>query len=96
MASRGGSLRVTVVAAGADQVRMVELDVASGTTLLQAVEQSRLADGEAPLSRLKAGIFGEVRPLDARLRDGDRVEIYRDLQIGPKEARRARERRKKR
>jgi putative ubiquitin-RnfH superfamily antitoxin RatB of RatAB toxin-antitoxin module len=74
----------------------VELDVANGTTLLQAVKQSSLAEGQAPIRQLKAGIFGEVLPLDTRLHDGDRVEIYRELLIGPKEARRLREKAKKR
>jgi len=36
------------------------------------------------------GIFGRRVELDAPLRDGDRVEIYRPLVADPREARRRR------
>lgn len=38
----------------------------------------------------RVGIWGRVQPLDALLRERDRVEIYRPLQVDPKEARRQR------
>jgi putative ubiquitin-RnfH superfamily antitoxin RatB of RatAB toxin-antitoxin module len=38
------------------------------------------------------GVFGEPATPETRLRDGDRVEVYRPLQIDPKEARRRRAR----
>jgi putative ubiquitin-RnfH superfamily antitoxin RatB of RatAB toxin-antitoxin module len=41
------------------------------------------------------GVFGQLRALDAPLRDGDRVEIYRPLQADPKQARRERARGKR-
>jgi hypothetical protein len=36
------------------------------------------------------GIFGKVARRDVKLRDGDRIEIYRPLQEEPKLARRNR------
>ena len=42
---------------------------------------------------LQAGIWGRAAALDARLRDGDRVELTRGLLVDPKEARRQRYRR---
>jgi hypothetical protein len=36
------------------------------------------------------GVWGRKQPLDAALRDRDRVELYRPLQVDPKEARRLR------
>lgn len=36
------------------------------------------------------GVFGRVVSPDHRLKDGDRVEIYRPLKVDPKTARRAR------
>ena len=39
---------------------------------------------------LKVGIWGRARPLDTPLRERDRVEVYRPLQVDPKEARRLR------
>lgn len=42
------------------------------------------------LAGLCVGIFGERVPLDAHLHGGERVEIYRPLQVDPKELRRRR------
>ena len=42
------------------------------------------------LARVPVGVFGESVGRDAKLREGDRVEIYRPLLIDPKEARRRR------
>jgi len=39
---------------------------------------------------LSYGIFGEQCGLDALLSDGDRVEIYRQLEVDPKVRRRQR------
>ena len=36
------------------------------------------------------GVFGRIARVDAPLRDGDRVEIYRPLREAPKSARRRR------
>jgi putative ubiquitin-RnfH superfamily antitoxin RatB of RatAB toxin-antitoxin module len=36
------------------------------------------------------GVFGRVVPPEHRLQEGDRVEIYRPLQVDPRTARRAR------
>ena len=38
----------------------------------------------------RVGVWNRVAALDAPLRDGDRVEIYRPLQVDPKEVRRQR------
>jgi hypothetical protein len=39
---------------------------------------------------LKVGVWGRLRPLDACLRERDRIEVYRPLTVDPKEARRLR------
>lgn len=41
---------------------------------------------------LRLGIWGRSVPAAHGLRDGDRVEVYRPLQVEPKEARRLRQR----
>ena len=46
------------------------------------------------LASLRAGIWGRVQDLQTPLRDRDRVEVYRELQCDPKEARRLRYRKK--
>ncbi len=41
-------------------------------------------------SSVTVGVWGKVRPYAHKLRDGDRVEIYRALKADPKDARRSR------
>jgi putative ubiquitin-RnfH superfamily antitoxin RatB of RatAB toxin-antitoxin module len=48
---------------------------------------SDFADQSAPPS---AGVWGRQAPLHQPLRQGDRVELYRPLQVDPKDARRLR------
>lgn len=42
------------------------------------------------------GVYGELRQRGMRLREGDRVEIYRALRVDPKESRRVRAQRLRR
>jgi uncharacterized protein len=66
--------------------------VPAGATVAHALGVSGLAD-EIPdlaLDPARLGIFGTLVSPDTLLRAGDRVEIYRPLQIDPKESRRRR------
>lgn len=67
----------------------------AGATLADALRESGLLQrhGAALLDTLTTGIWGKPAVLDAPLRDGDRVELARPLQVDPKEARRQRYRR---
>lgn len=69
-----------------------QVTLAAGATLIDAIRASGVLDRHAglDLSRSKLGIWGRVQPADAPLRERDRVEIYRPLQVDPKEARRLR------
>lgn len=69
-----------------------ELAVVPGTTIEQAIAQSGILQ-EIPgidLAVQPVGIFGKKRPLDAVLRERDRIEIYRPLVADPKDSRRRR------
>jgi putative ubiquitin-RnfH superfamily antitoxin RatB of RatAB toxin-antitoxin module len=70
---------------------LVTLSLPPGSSVGDALAQSGLCrrHGLSEAS-LVAGIWGRVQPLDARLRDMDRVEVYRPLLVDPKEARRLR------
>ena len=83
-------IRVEVCYAQANEPLNVALEVAAGTSLRQAIQQSGLLPRhpEIDLAINAVGIFGRVRGLDELVSDGDRVEIYRPLSIDPKEARR--------
>jgi hypothetical protein len=45
---------------------------------------------DASIAHLPTGIWGRPVERDETLADGDRVEVYRELEIDPKEARRLR------
>jgi putative ubiquitin-RnfH superfamily antitoxin RatB of RatAB toxin-antitoxin module len=86
-----GLLHVEVVWAEAPHaVRRVALTVPAGTTAAQALAASGLLDGTPGLAGVPMGIWGRACAPEAVLRDRDRVELYRDLQVDPKEARRLR------
>ncbi len=75
---------------------IVELQLPTGAVLLDALHASGLLtrhglmlDGRV-LDGLQAGIWSRVRDFNTPLRARDRVEIYRPLQVDPKEARRQR------
>lgn len=64
----------------------------SGTTIKEAIEFSEALSlfPEIDLNRNKVGIFSKIKDTQTILNDGDRVEIYRELKVDPKEARRRR------
>jgi len=64
------------------------LEVEEGATIESALRGC--ADFAQPPGELSVGIRGRVRPLDTRLRERDRIEVYRPLTVDPKEARRQR------
>jgi putative ubiquitin-RnfH superfamily antitoxin RatB of RatAB toxin-antitoxin module len=47
-------------------------------------------DSAVVLPKLAVGIFGKQKTLDTTVVTGDRIEIYRQLHLDPKEARRRR------
>ena len=49
-----------------------------------------LLDANGGLPGITAGIWGRKAQWDTALREGDRVEVYRPLQVDPKVARRER------
>jgi putative ubiquitin-RnfH superfamily antitoxin RatB of RatAB toxin-antitoxin module len=81
-----------VYAAAPHDVRCVALTLPSGATVADALRASRLLEG-VNADALQAGIWGRAAAFDVRLRDGDRVELTRDLLMDPKEARRLRHKR---
>ena len=72
-----------------DQV-WLQLEVPEGSTLKDAIEASGLLARfpHIDLSKQKVGIFGKLAKLDATLKEGDRVEIYRPITADPKTVKR--------
>lgn len=85
-------LRIEVVYALRSEQVLVALEMEEGATVREAVERSGLPERFPGLEIApgRVGVFGRVVPLDFRLRDGDRVEIYRPLLADPKQVRRER------
>jgi putative ubiquitin-RnfH superfamily antitoxin RatB of RatAB toxin-antitoxin module len=75
---------------------LLTVRVEDGATVEQAIHASGVLDRypEIVLKRTTVGVFGKIVALDARVRAGDRVEIYRPLTVDPKEARRRRGKRR--
>ena len=71
---------------------IVPLRVPAGTSAGEAVRLSGLMDRFPAIDpgRDSLGVFGVRVPPTAPLVEGDRVEIYRPLEMDPKEARRLR------
>jgi len=85
-------IRIEVVYATPEKQVLLSLSVPQGSTVEQGIEQSAIRD-QFPGMEIKpesVGIFSRKVPFDHRLRDGDRIEIYRPLLVDPKEARRQR------
>jgi putative ubiquitin-RnfH superfamily antitoxin RatB of RatAB toxin-antitoxin module len=89
---RDNTMVVEVAYARPDEQVIVEVEVAEGATLQQALEQSGIAVRfpEIDLVQGKVGVFGKVAKRDRVLLAGDRVEIYRPLIADPKEVRKQR------
>ncbi|RJG06181.1 RnfH family protein [Noviherbaspirillum cavernae] len=92
MADQIGNIRVQVCFAKRDMQVLRDLLVPEGTTLFEAIHRSGVLrdEPELDLSVCAVGIYGKLREPDTRLRDRDRIEIYRRLIADPKESRRKR------
>ena len=86
------TIGVEVAYATPQKQAIIELQVAAGTTALDAARQSGISErfGGIDLDNAKMGIFGKVAAPTQVLQAGDRVEVYRPLQADPKEVRKGR------
>jgi putative ubiquitin-RnfH superfamily antitoxin RatB of RatAB toxin-antitoxin module len=87
-------MKATVVAALPGEQRVVELELADGATVWDAV----IASGLLPLyagietAELAVGVWSRACARETPVRAGDRVEIYRPIRADAKAMRRARAR----
>lgn len=91
-------LRVTVsFSPRARRVDEIELTLEAGATVADALSQSGLQarHPDVDFNGLPVGTWGALRQRDDRLRDRDRVEVYRPLRVDPMAARRRREKTQK-
>lgn len=83
---------IEIAYATPDRQLILNCEVASGTTVRQAVKQSGIEQHfpEIDTENCDVGIFGKLVAADQELQPGDRIEIYRPLIADPKEIRRQR------
>lgn len=78
---------MNVGVAYADKFRQVwlKLDVPDGSTVQQAIDHSGILDQfpDIDMEQQKLGIFGKLTRANAKVNDGDRIEIYRDITADP-------------
>ncbi len=67
------------------QQAWLRIEVPEGATVQQAIEQSGILSKfpDIDLDNCAVGIFGKTAELDAELKPGDRVEIYRAITADP-------------
>jgi hypothetical protein len=90
-------MRVEVVYALPDAQYVIELTLADGATVADALSRVKNAPGFVglDLEQMRVGIYGSVvADATQRLEEGDRLEVYRPLTVDPMTARRLRANRK--
>jgi hypothetical protein len=83
-------MRIEVVYALPQRQERVSLDLAPGSTVLDAIQASGLLERLPEIKLGRTGVWGQPAGPATLLRDRDRVEIYRPLIADPKEIRRKR------
>jgi len=86
------TIQIEVVYALSASQPLLRVTLAEGATVAEAIHASGMLERfpEIDLAKNKVGIFSKLVKLDEKLRDRDRVEIYRPLIADPKDVRRKR------
>jgi putative ubiquitin-RnfH superfamily antitoxin RatB of RatAB toxin-antitoxin module len=84
------TIRVEVAYADPQRQLLRAVEIVVGSTVADAVAASGILTQLPGFVPAGIGIFGRLVEPDTRLREGDRVELYRPLRIDPKQARRNR------
>jgi putative ubiquitin-RnfH superfamily antitoxin RatB of RatAB toxin-antitoxin module len=92
MAEMTPGIRVQVCFARPEVQVLRDIVVPAGASVGDAIHESGLPAEmpEIDLTTCKVGVYGKLKPLDAPVREHDRIEIYRPLLADPKETRRKR------
>jgi len=83
-------IAVEIVYALRDRQVLRRILLPDGSTVEDAIRVSGLRAVFPDMDTTHVGIHGEPVPVGTILRDRDRIEIYRPLQVDPKEVRRMR------
>ena len=85
-------MKIEVAYALRHKQTLLNIEVDDNASVEDAILQSNILKKypEINLKKNKVGIFGKITSLDVKLREKDRVEIYRPLIADPKEVRKLR------
>jgi len=85
-------MNVGVCYAEVDRQLWMRLEVPDDSTVEQAIQLSGVLKlyPEINLATQKVGIFGKIATLETPVKDGDRVEIYRQITVDPQTVQRRR------
>lgn len=85
-------MNVGVCYAEAERQTWLRLEVPEGSTVQQVLDLSGVLQQypHIDLASQKVGIFGKLAKLDAPVKEGDRVEIYRQITADPQQVQRRR------
>lgn len=83
--SKEDTIQVEVVYGSPYGLSSQRVEVPVGATLLDAIERSHFLErfDEIDLEKQRVGVYGNIKKLDAELKPGDRVEIYRPITCDP-------------
>ncbi len=83
---------VEVVYALPDKQSLLVVKVPEGTAIKKVIQASNILElyPELDLNNMDVGVFGKMAKMDQKVRDRDRIEIYRPLIADPKEVRKRR------
>ncbi|MDR3352156.1 MAG: RnfH family protein [Zoogloeaceae bacterium] len=78
-------MQVGIAYSEPNQQVWLKLEVPEATTVQEAIERSGILRQcpQIDLENQKVGVFGKLAKLDAPLKPGDRVEIYRPIIADP-------------
>lgn len=83
-------MQIEVVFALPDRQVLEEVELADNATVGDVIRASGIARHfpDIEFGQLQAGVWGKPVERSYTVRDGDRVELYRPLEMDPREARR--------
>lgn len=83
------ALTIEIVYLTATAQSSITLNLPENSSVLDAINTSNILTKhpEINLEENKVGIFGKIVSMDTMLKHGDRIEIYRPLQLDPKQKR---------
>ena len=88
------ALSVEVVLATPERQVLLTVEVAQGASVADVIASSGIGSHfpDLAMADMAVGIWGKSVSRDSTVNAGDRVELYRPLEIDPREARRQRAR----